>query len=85
MPGQNSIEISLLYGNGDSIKSWKVELTSAGTVRKTWTGDSKYLPKNDTGVMSPEGTRPPSRSTHTRPWLTWTPGPWMCWMPQEGW
>jgi outer membrane protein OmpA-like peptidoglycan-associated protein/flagellar hook assembly protein FlgD len=61
--GQNSIDISLLYGNGDAIKSWKVELSSAGTVQKTWTGDSKYLPasltwdgNNDTGVMSPEGT-----------------------------
>jgi outer membrane protein OmpA-like peptidoglycan-associated protein/flagellar hook assembly protein FlgD len=61
--GQNSIELSLLYGNGDVIKTWKVELTSAGTAQKTWTGDSKYLPasltwdgKNDTGAMAPEGT-----------------------------
>ncbi len=61
--GQNSIEISLLYGNGDSIKSWKVELSSAGNVPKTWTGDSTYLPasltwdgKSDTGAMAPEGT-----------------------------
>ena len=23
--GQNSIDISLLYGNGDAIKSWKVD------------------------------------------------------------
>ena len=61
--GQNSIDISLLYGNGDAIKSWKVELSSTGKVQKTWTGDSTYLPasltwdgKNDTGAMSPEGT-----------------------------
>ena len=33
--GQNSIDISLLYGNGDAIKSWKVELTSSGMVRKS--------------------------------------------------
>ena len=26
--GQNSIDLSLLYGNGDVIKTWKVELTS---------------------------------------------------------
>ena len=61
--GQNSIDISLLYGNGDAIKSWKVELTSSGMVRKSWTGDSKYLPasltwdgKSDSGTMAPEGT-----------------------------
>ena len=62
-PGQNSIDISVLYGNGDAIKSWKVELTNNGMVQKTWTGDSKYLPasltwdgKSDTGAMAPEGT-----------------------------
>jgi outer membrane protein OmpA-like peptidoglycan-associated protein len=61
--GQNSIDISLLFGNGDAIKSWKVELTSTGKVQKTWTGDSKYLPtsltwdgKSDSGTMAPEGT-----------------------------
>jgi outer membrane protein OmpA-like peptidoglycan-associated protein/flagellar hook assembly protein FlgD len=61
--GQNSMDISLLFGNGDAIKSWKVELTSSGKAQKTWTGDSKYLPasltwdgKNDTGAMAPEGT-----------------------------
>ena len=42
--GQNSIEISLLFGNGDAIKSWKVDVSSSGTVQKTWTGDAKYLP-----------------------------------------
>ena len=61
--GQNSIDISLLYGNGDAIKSWKVELTGSAKAQKTWTGDSKYLPasltwdgKNDSGTMAPEGT-----------------------------
>jgi len=61
--GQNSIDISLLYGNGESIKSWKVELSSGGKAQKTWNGDAKYLPasltwdgKNDTGLMSPEGS-----------------------------
>src|SRR5208282_5413853 len=61
--GQNSIDISLLYGNGDAIKSWKVELASGGKAQKSWSGDAKYLPasltwdgKNDGGTMSPEGT-----------------------------
>ena len=61
--GQNTINISVLYGNGDAIKDWKVELASVGTVHKTWTGDSKHLPasltwdgKDDKGAMSPEGT-----------------------------
>ncbi len=61
--GQNSIDISVLYGNGDAIKSWKVELTSSGKTQKSWSGDSKYLPasltwdgKNDSGTMAPEGT-----------------------------
>ncbi|MGO9307819.1 MAG: OmpA family protein [Spirochaetia bacterium] len=61
--GQNSIDISLLFGNGDAIKSWKVELASGGPVQKSWSGDAKYLPaslswdgKNDAGTMSPEGT-----------------------------
>jgi outer membrane protein OmpA-like peptidoglycan-associated protein/flagellar hook assembly protein FlgD len=60
--GQNSIDISLLFGNGDSIKSWKVELSGSGQVQKTWTGDQKYLPasltwdgKADSGAMAPEG------------------------------
>lgn len=61
--GQNSIDISLLYGNGDAIKSWKVELTTGGMVFKTWTGDASYLPANlnwdgktDSGSMANEGT-----------------------------
>jgi flagellar hook assembly protein FlgD len=60
--GQDSIDISMLYGNGDAIKSWKVELSASGTVHKSWTGDDKYLPasltwdgKDDTGTMAPEG------------------------------
>jgi flagellar hook assembly protein FlgD len=61
--GQTSIDISLLYGNGDAIKSWKVELTSSGNVRKAWAGDSSYLPANlnwdgkgNSGTMANEGT-----------------------------
>jgi len=61
--GQNSIEISLLFGNSESIGSWKVEVGSKGTVQKTWTGKSDYQPasltwdgKNDTGALAPEGT-----------------------------
>ncbi|MGA2480174.1 MAG: OmpA family protein [Spirochaetia bacterium] len=61
--GQNSIDFSLLFGNGDAIKAWKVELTRGGTVAKTWTGDASYLPatlswdgKGDAGPLAPEGT-----------------------------
>jgi len=61
--GQNSIELSLLFGNGDSIDTWKVEIASSGAAQKTWTGKSDYLPasltwdgKADSGSMAPEGT-----------------------------
>jgi len=61
-PGQNSIDISLLYGNGDAIKSWKVDLATAGMVVKTWTGDASYLPANlnwdgkgNSGTLATEG------------------------------
>jgi outer membrane protein OmpA-like peptidoglycan-associated protein/flagellar hook assembly protein FlgD len=61
--GQNSIEISLLYGNGDAIKSWKVEVGSGGMVVKSWSGDAAYLPaslswdgKGNSGTMASEGT-----------------------------
>ncbi len=61
--GQTSIEISVLYGNPETIKSWKVEAVSGGTAQKTWTGDAKYLPasmswdgKEDSGSLAPEGT-----------------------------
>ena len=61
--GQNSIEISLLFGNGDAVDSWKVEVASSGTTQKTWTGKSDYLPasltwdgKADSGSLAPEGT-----------------------------
>ena len=60
--GQNSIEISLLYGNSESIKSWKVEVASGANAVKTWKGDASYLPasltwdgKGDSGTMAPEG------------------------------
>lgn len=62
-PGQNSIELSLLFGNAEAINTWKVDIASNGKVRKTWSGDAKYLPasltwdgKEDAGSMSPEGT-----------------------------
>lgn len=60
--GQTSIDISLLYGNGEAVKSWKVEVATAGMVVKTWTGDARYLPANlnwdgkgNSGTMAPEG------------------------------
>jgi outer membrane protein OmpA-like peptidoglycan-associated protein/flagellar hook assembly protein FlgD len=61
--GQNTIDISVLFGNGDAIKSWKVELTGSAAVQKTWSGDAKYLPaslnwdgKQDSGTMAADGT-----------------------------
>ncbi len=60
---QAMIEISLLYGNGDSIKSWKVEIVGGGVARRTWSGDAMNLPASlswdgagDDGNMAPEGT-----------------------------
>ena len=61
--GQNSIEISLLFGNSESIASWKLQVLSGSTASKTWTGDASYLPasltwdgKTDAGALAPEGT-----------------------------
>ena len=60
--GPNSIDISLLFGNGDAITTWTVDLSSSGAVQKSWKGDAKYLPasltwdgKADSGSMAPEG------------------------------
>ena len=60
--GQNSMDISLLFGNGDAISNWRVELSSGGHAWKTWAGDAKYLPaslswdgKGDAGTLAPEG------------------------------
>ncbi|HYW83688.1 MAG TPA: hypothetical protein VFB30_10560, partial [Spirochaetia bacterium] len=60
--GQNTIDISLLFGNGDVIKTWKVDVATAGMVVKTWTGDASYLPANlnwngkgNSGTLAPEG------------------------------
>ena len=60
--GLTSIDISVLYGNSDSIKSWKIELVSGGTAHKSWTGDATYLPasltwdgKDDSAAIAPEG------------------------------
>ena len=61
--GQNSIEISLLFGNTDTISSWKVEVASGASAARTWTGNANYLPasltwdgKTDGGSLAPEGT-----------------------------
>jgi flagellar hook assembly protein FlgD len=60
--GQNSIDISILFGNGEAIKSWKVEVGGNGSALKSWTGDAKYLPASltwdgraDSGSMAPDG------------------------------
>lgn len=60
--GQATIEISVLYGNPEAIKSWKVEAASSGMVRKTWSGNATYLPASvswdgmsDSGGLAPEG------------------------------
>jgi outer membrane protein OmpA-like peptidoglycan-associated protein len=58
----SSIEISMRYGNGEAIKSWKVEVGSGGNAVKAWSGSASYLPasiswdgKSDSGTMAPEG------------------------------
>jgi hypothetical protein len=42
--GQNGIDFSLQFGNGEAISNWRVELFSGGQVWKKWQGDAKYLP-----------------------------------------
>jgi outer membrane protein OmpA-like peptidoglycan-associated protein len=61
--GQNTIDISALYGNADAIKSWKVEIVSGTLVMKTWSGDASHLMpdltwdgKSDAGTLASEGT-----------------------------
>ena len=58
-----TIDISVLFGNPEAVKTWKIEALSAGMVRRTWTSDASYLPAsfswdgtNDNGTMAPEGT-----------------------------
>lgn len=62
-PDHSTLGIDLTYGNGDAIKSWKVEITRNGATAKSWSGDAQYLPgnlrwdgKSDAGTMAPEGT-----------------------------
>ncbi|HET6450613.1 MAG TPA: hypothetical protein VFI08_04845, partial [Spirochaetia bacterium] len=62
--GENSLEISLLFGNSDSISSWKLDVASGSAPAvKSWTGTASYLPasltwdgKDDSGSLAPEGT-----------------------------
>jgi outer membrane protein OmpA-like peptidoglycan-associated protein len=61
--GLNAIEISLLFGNGESIKIWRLDVVGSGVTRRSWSGDSAYLPasltwdgKSDSGALAPEGT-----------------------------
>jgi hypothetical protein len=35
---QATMELSLLWGNGESITSWKVEIAAGGAVARTWSG-----------------------------------------------
>ena len=46
--GNTSIDILLLYGNADTIKSWKVEIVKSGTAFKSWSGDAAFLPSTIT-------------------------------------
>jgi flagellar hook assembly protein FlgD len=59
----STMEISILYGNAESIKSWKVEIVGNGAVSRTWSGDAANLSASlswdgtkDGGGMSPEGS-----------------------------
>jgi flagellar hook assembly protein FlgD len=60
--GQNTIEVALLMGNSDALKSWKVEIMSNGSSVKSWTGDASRIPAalqwdgmSSLGVMAAEG------------------------------
>ena len=61
--GSNTIEVSLLMGNSDALKTWKVEIINSGTSVKSWTGDAMTIPAavrwdgmNDFGKMAAEGS-----------------------------
>ena len=44
----SSIEMALLFGNGESIKSWTVSIMANGLTLKSWTGTAAYLPASST-------------------------------------
>ena len=59
----SSIEMALLFGNGESIKSWTVSIMANGLTLKSWTGTAAYLPasqtwdgNDDNGTAAREGT-----------------------------
>ncbi len=58
----SSVTFSLLFGNKEAIKSWKLEVVGAIGTQKAWSGDTTDLPANlrwdgttDGGGMAPEG------------------------------
>jgi flagellar hook assembly protein FlgD len=59
----STIELALLFGNGESIKTWTVSILGGGTTYKSWSGSASYLSTSlswdgtgDDGTPSPEGT-----------------------------
>jgi outer membrane protein OmpA-like peptidoglycan-associated protein/flagellar hook assembly protein FlgD len=59
----STIDFSLVFGNKDAIKSWKVEIGTGSGPQKQWSGDGKDLRtaltwdgRSETGVRAPEGT-----------------------------
>ena len=62
----NSIEISLLFGNGEAIKSWKVEVGSGGRKRSSSeTRESVFPSFVDPPEVASESTRS-AESSHSR-------------------
>ncbi len=61
--GHAILDLGLLFGSPDLVKSWKVEIANAEGSVKSWTGDGKNLPSTlswdgtgDTGAPAPEGS-----------------------------
>jgi flagellar hook assembly protein FlgD len=61
-PAHATMELSLLFGSTAFVRSWKVEITGAAGVVRTYTGHGDALPaslawdgKSNAGVMVPEG------------------------------
>jgi flagellar hook assembly protein FlgD len=61
-PEHSTIDISLLFGNGELIKDWRVEIGGHGVTPIGWSGDGHYLPASLTwdgkykdGSVAPEG------------------------------
>ena len=60
----SSIEMALLFGNGESIKSWTVSIMANGLTLKSLTGTAATMPANSSAARS---CRPRAKYARPRP------------------